>query len=155
MFKYDSTHGGFKGKIRVVDESTLETNGKQIHVVNKRYVSGPLLISLKIERASPLWSMDTNLLIPVSYWCPTGTQCWHGKILPGDVTPIKICHTAHLTDQNMQCDIRFIKIKISKFKFKNKKYLKLNILKILLILTACWLVVSGVDRTLIGVSFEF
>ncbi|TYH92008.1 hypothetical protein ES332_A13G152400v1 [Gossypium tomentosum] len=36
MFKYDSTHGGFKGKIRVVDESTLEINGKQIHVVNKR-----------------------------------------------------------------------------------------------------------------------
>ncbi|KAG8472571.1 hypothetical protein CXB51_034516 [Gossypium anomalum] len=36
MFKYDSTHGGFKGKIRVMDESTLEINGKQIHVVNKR-----------------------------------------------------------------------------------------------------------------------
>ncbi|KHG16589.1 Glyceraldehyde-3-phosphate dehydrogenase-2C cytosolic [Gossypium arboreum] len=36
MFKYDSTHGGFKGKIRAVDESTLEINGKQIHVVNKR-----------------------------------------------------------------------------------------------------------------------
>ncbi|KAA3452484.1 Glyceraldehyde-3-phosphate dehydrogenase-2C cytosolic [Gossypium australe] len=36
MFKYDSTHGGFKGEIRVVDESTLEINGKQIHVVNKR-----------------------------------------------------------------------------------------------------------------------
>ncbi|KAK8705819.1 hypothetical protein V6N13_049408 [Hibiscus sabdariffa] len=28
--KYDSTHGGFKGTIKVVDESTLEINGKQI-----------------------------------------------------------------------------------------------------------------------------
>ncbi|XVE98990.1 hypothetical protein REPUB_Repub03eG0157400 [Reevesia pubescens] len=36
MFKYDSTHGVFKGTIRVVDESTLEINGKQIHVVSKR-----------------------------------------------------------------------------------------------------------------------
>ncbi|KAB2096300.1 hypothetical protein ERO13_A01G098600v2 [Gossypium hirsutum] len=36
MFKYDSTHGGFKGTIRVVDDSTLEINGKQIQVVNKR-----------------------------------------------------------------------------------------------------------------------
>ncbi|TYG47667.1 hypothetical protein ES288_D11G358300v1 [Gossypium darwinii] len=36
MFKYDSTHGPFKGTIRVVDESTLEINGKQIQVVSKR-----------------------------------------------------------------------------------------------------------------------
>ncbi|KAK9026093.1 hypothetical protein V6N11_038941 [Hibiscus sabdariffa] len=36
MFKYDSTHGGFKGTIKVVDESTLEINGKQIKVVSKR-----------------------------------------------------------------------------------------------------------------------
>ncbi|XWS10594.1 hypothetical protein CRYUN_Cryun38cG0009700 [Craigia yunnanensis] len=36
MFKYDSTHGGFKGTLRVVDESTLEINGKQIQVVSKR-----------------------------------------------------------------------------------------------------------------------
>lgn len=37
MFKYDSTHGIFKGTIRVVDESTLEINGKQVKVSNKRY----------------------------------------------------------------------------------------------------------------------
>ena len=37
MFKYDSTHGPFKGTIRVIDESTLEINGKQIKVTNKRY----------------------------------------------------------------------------------------------------------------------
>ncbi|XP_039000702.1 glyceraldehyde-3-phosphate dehydrogenase GAPCP1, chloroplastic-like [Hibiscus syriacus] len=36
MFKYDSTHGGFKGTIKVVDESTLEIDGKQIKVVSKR-----------------------------------------------------------------------------------------------------------------------
>ncbi|XWS10429.1 hypothetical protein CRYUN_Cryun39dG0076900 [Craigia yunnanensis] len=36
MFKYDSTHGVFKGTIRVVDDSTLEINGKQIQVVSKR-----------------------------------------------------------------------------------------------------------------------
>ncbi|XP_022734082.1 glyceraldehyde-3-phosphate dehydrogenase GAPCP1, chloroplastic-like [Durio zibethinus] len=36
MFKYDSTHGGFKGTIRALDESTLEINGKQIRVVSKR-----------------------------------------------------------------------------------------------------------------------
>lgn len=37
MFKYDSTHGPYKGTIRVVDESTLEINGKQIKVSSKRY----------------------------------------------------------------------------------------------------------------------
>ncbi|XVF77846.1 hypothetical protein PTKIN_Ptkin14bG0079900 [Pterospermum kingtungense] len=36
MFKYDSTHGVFKGTIRVVDESYLEINGKQIKVTSKR-----------------------------------------------------------------------------------------------------------------------
>ncbi|XP_062114964.1 glyceraldehyde-3-phosphate dehydrogenase GAPCP2, chloroplastic-like [Humulus lupulus] len=36
MFKYDSTHGLFKGSIKVVDDSTLEINGKQIKVVSKR-----------------------------------------------------------------------------------------------------------------------
>jgi len=36
MFKYDSTHGVFKGTIRVLDDSTLEINGKQIKVVSKR-----------------------------------------------------------------------------------------------------------------------
>ncbi|KAL9146971.1 hypothetical protein ABFS82_13G144700 [Erythranthe guttata] len=36
MFKYDSTHGPYKGTIKVVDESTLEINGKQIKVSSKR-----------------------------------------------------------------------------------------------------------------------
>ncbi|KAL6603681.1 hypothetical protein ACP70R_044042 [Stipagrostis hirtigluma subsp. patula] len=36
MFKYDSTHGPFKGTIEVVDESTLEINGKKISVTSKR-----------------------------------------------------------------------------------------------------------------------
>ncbi|VFQ91685.1 unnamed protein product [Cuscuta campestris] len=36
MFKYDSTHGVFKGTIRVLDGSTLEINGKPIKVINKR-----------------------------------------------------------------------------------------------------------------------
>lgn len=36
MFKYDSTHGCFKGTLKVLDDSTLEINGKQIKVTNKR-----------------------------------------------------------------------------------------------------------------------
>ncbi|XP_062218312.1 glyceraldehyde-3-phosphate dehydrogenase GAPCP1, chloroplastic-like [Phragmites australis] len=36
MFKYDSTHGPFKGSIYVVDKSTLEINGKKITITNKR-----------------------------------------------------------------------------------------------------------------------
>uniref|UniRef100_A0A1D1XFX2 Glyceraldehyde-3-phosphate dehydrogenase n=1 Tax=Anthurium amnicola TaxID=1678845 RepID=A0A1D1XFX2_9ARAE len=36
MLKYDSTHGIFKGTIKVVDESTLEINGKRIAVTCKR-----------------------------------------------------------------------------------------------------------------------
>lgn len=36
MFKYDSTHGVFKGTINVVDGSTLEINGKLIKVFSKR-----------------------------------------------------------------------------------------------------------------------
>ncbi|GMN60631.1 hypothetical protein TIFTF001_029723 [Ficus carica] len=36
MFKYDSTHGLFKGTIRVLDDSTLEINGKQVKIVSKR-----------------------------------------------------------------------------------------------------------------------
>ncbi|KAL5200200.1 hypothetical protein ABZP36_021403 [Zizania latifolia] len=37
MFKYDSTHGPFKGTIKVVDESTLEINGKKISVTSKSF----------------------------------------------------------------------------------------------------------------------
>jgi glyceraldehyde 3-phosphate dehydrogenase len=37
MFKYDSTHGPFKGTIKVLDDATLEINGKQVKVVSKRY----------------------------------------------------------------------------------------------------------------------
>ncbi|KAG4938580.1 hypothetical protein AAZX31_16G075300 [Glycine max] len=36
MFKYDSTHGPFKGTIKILDDSTLEINGKQVKVVSKR-----------------------------------------------------------------------------------------------------------------------
>lgn len=37
MFKYDSTHGNYKGTINVIDDSTLEINGKLVKVVSKRY----------------------------------------------------------------------------------------------------------------------
>lgn len=37
MFKYDSTHGIFKGTVKVVDESILEINGKRVQVTLKRY----------------------------------------------------------------------------------------------------------------------
>lgn len=37
MFKYDSTHGPFKGTIKILDDTTLEINGKQVKVVSKRY----------------------------------------------------------------------------------------------------------------------
>ncbi|XP_006646946.3 glyceraldehyde-3-phosphate dehydrogenase GAPCP1, chloroplastic-like [Oryza brachyantha] len=36
MFKYDSTHGPFKGSIKVVDDSTLEINGKKVAITSKR-----------------------------------------------------------------------------------------------------------------------
>ncbi|KAJ0018934.1 hypothetical protein Pint_12008 [Pistacia integerrima] len=36
MFKYDSTHGVFKGTLKLVDKSTLEINGKHIKIFNKR-----------------------------------------------------------------------------------------------------------------------
>ncbi|GMH13386.1 hypothetical protein Nepgr_015227 [Nepenthes gracilis] len=36
MFKYDSTHGVFNGTIKVLDNSTIEINGKQIKVTNQR-----------------------------------------------------------------------------------------------------------------------
>ncbi|XP_061350603.1 glyceraldehyde-3-phosphate dehydrogenase GAPCP1, chloroplastic-like isoform X3 [Gastrolobium bilobum] len=36
MFKYDSTHGPFKGTIKILDDSTLEIDGKQVKVVSKR-----------------------------------------------------------------------------------------------------------------------
>ncbi|XP_073000696.1 glyceraldehyde-3-phosphate dehydrogenase GAPCP2, chloroplastic [Typha latifolia] len=36
MFKYDSTHGLFKGTLKVVDESTLEINGKKVAVTSNR-----------------------------------------------------------------------------------------------------------------------
>ncbi|KAF7835128.1 glyceraldehyde-3-phosphate dehydrogenase GAPCP1, chloroplastic-like [Senna tora] len=36
MFKYDSTHGPFKGSLKILDDSTLEINGKQVKVITKR-----------------------------------------------------------------------------------------------------------------------
>ncbi|KAL9230845.1 hypothetical protein vseg_006141 [Gypsophila vaccaria] len=36
MLKYDSTHGVFNGTIEVVDDSTLEINGKQVKITSKR-----------------------------------------------------------------------------------------------------------------------
>jgi glyceraldehyde 3-phosphate dehydrogenase len=36
MFKYDSTHGTYKRTIKVIDEFTLEIDGK-VSVTSKRY----------------------------------------------------------------------------------------------------------------------
>ncbi|KAJ8763008.1 hypothetical protein K2173_023213 [Erythroxylum novogranatense] len=36
MFKYDSTHGVFNGSLKVLDDSTLEINGKEVKVTCKR-----------------------------------------------------------------------------------------------------------------------
>ncbi|KAA8523420.1 hypothetical protein F0562_009843 [Nyssa sinensis] len=36
MFKYDSTHGVYKGITKVLDDSTLEINGKRIKITSKR-----------------------------------------------------------------------------------------------------------------------
>ena len=51
MFKYDSTHGVFKGTINVLDESTLEINGKQIKISNLRYCCQILVYLYKYEMA--------------------------------------------------------------------------------------------------------
>lgn len=51
MLKYDSTHGRFKGTVRVLDDSTLEINGKKIFISNKR-----------------LWLLSMSLSLPNSYW---------------------------------------------------------------------------------------
>ncbi|KAJ0776893.1 putative glyceraldehyde-3-phosphate dehydrogenase (phosphorylating) [Helianthus annuus] len=45
MLKYDSTHGPFKGTIWVVNESTLEINGKHIKVTSQMYISGLRLVN--------------------------------------------------------------------------------------------------------------
>ena len=37
MLKYDSTHGTFRGSINVLDESTLEVNGKPISITCARF----------------------------------------------------------------------------------------------------------------------
>ncbi|KAF3790912.1 hypothetical protein EJ110_NYTH15632 [Nymphaea thermarum] len=36
MLKYDSTHGRFKGTVKVLNDSTMEINGKKIVITNKR-----------------------------------------------------------------------------------------------------------------------
>lgn len=36
MFKYGSTHGPFKGSIKVADDSILEINAKKITITSKR-----------------------------------------------------------------------------------------------------------------------
>ena len=39
MFKYDSTHGPYKGTIKVIDKLTLEIDGK-VSVTSNRYPIG-------------------------------------------------------------------------------------------------------------------
>ena len=46
MLKYDSTHGAFNGTIKVMDESTLEINGKNVVVTSKRYCNYTITIFL-------------------------------------------------------------------------------------------------------------
>ncbi|KAJ3707788.1 hypothetical protein LUZ61_011493 [Rhynchospora tenuis] len=36
MFKYDSTHGQYKGTLKVIDGSTLEIDGKKVSITSKR-----------------------------------------------------------------------------------------------------------------------
>lgn len=48
MFKYDSTHGVYNGTVNVIDESTLEINGKQIKVESKRcFLTHPKNLSVE------------------------------------------------------------------------------------------------------------
>lgn len=62
MLKYDSTHGNFKGSINVIDDSTLEINGKKVNVVSKRYC----LKSSKLLSAGQrtcLFTLEPNILL--------------------------------------------------------------------------------------------
>ncbi|KAF7111095.1 hypothetical protein CFC21_111145 [Triticum aestivum] len=65
MFKYDSTHGPFKGTIAVLDESTLEINGKKVSVTSKRwchislFLSTPMLASVRF-RYQVFFSLDPS-----------------------------------------------------------------------------------------------
>ncbi|VAI80263.1 unnamed protein product [Triticum turgidum subsp. durum] len=65
MFKYDSTHGPFKGTITVLDESTLEINGKKVSVTSKRwchislFLSTPMLTSVRF-RYQVFFSLDPS-----------------------------------------------------------------------------------------------
>ncbi|KAK2653695.1 hypothetical protein Ddye_013551 [Dipteronia dyeriana] len=67
MFKYDSTHGVFDGTIKVVDESTLEINGKQVKVLRNRPRAGsassdaPMFV-VGVNEKTYKPSMDVNVV---------------------------------------------------------------------------------------------
>lgn len=57
MFKYDSTHGVFKGTIKVLDESNLEIDGKRITVTSKRYCIYLFLYQVHVKLFWIIWSL--------------------------------------------------------------------------------------------------
>ncbi|KAE9458479.1 hypothetical protein C3L33_09635, partial [Rhododendron williamsianum] len=93
MLKYDSTHGGFKGTIKVLDESTLVINGKQIKVSSIRdpadipwgdygaeYVVESSGVFTTIDKASAHKKVSLgNFLI---FQFSTGAAKAVGKVLP-------------------------------------------------------------------------